>query len=154
MSADADAMLTANGDDDEHDDGERRYKSRTRLLSLDDLDRRTRAFQVAADAKHAIISDLGGEDQLSTLELIQAENAAIDAAILRDLQVRWLHGEGVEAAVLATLENTFNRTAAALGTKRRTRELTPNLDQYTAQRSLNAAAADGLADHPAEDRSS
>lgn len=146
MSAEADAMVTENGDGDEHDDGERRYKSRTRLLSLDDLDRRTRAFQVAADAKRAIISDLGGEDQLSTLELIQAENAAIDAAVLRDLQVRWLRGEGVEAATLATIENVFNRTAAALGTKRRTREVTPNLDEYTAQRRSIAPAVSGLAE--------
>ena len=140
--------------DDNGEDTERRYKSRTRLLSLDDLDRRTRAFQVAHDTKHSIVSDLGGEDQLSTLELIQAENAAIDAAILRDLQVRWLHGEGVEAATLATLENTFNRTAAALGTKRRTREVTPSLDEYTAQRRSIAPAADGLAEDATEDQPS
>jgi hypothetical protein len=154
MSAvDAD-LETENGNGDERDDSERRYKSRTRLLSLDDLDRRTRAFQVAADAKRAIISDLGGEDQLSTLEMIQAENAAIDAAVLRDLQVRWLRGEGVEAATLATIENVFNRTAAALGTKRRTRDVMPSLDEYTARRRSIAPAADGLADHPTEDQPS
>ena len=80
--------------------------------------------------KNAIISDLGGLDQLSTLELIQAENAAVDAAVLRDLQVRWLRGEEVEAAILATVENVFNRTAAALGTKRRPREVLPTLPQF------------------------
>ena len=112
----------------------RKGSSKTRLLSLDDLDRRTRAFQTAHEMKHAIISDLGGLDQLSTLELIQAENAAVDAAVLRDLQVRWLRGEEVEAATLATVENVFNRTAAALGTKRRTRDVMPSLDQYAAMR--------------------
>ena len=50
------------------------------------------------------------------LELIQVENAAVDAAVLRDLQVRWLRGEEVEASGLATIENVFNRTAAMLGT--------------------------------------
>ncbi len=107
--------------------------SKTRLLSLDDLDRRTKAFQVAHDTKHAIIADLGGAEQLSMLELIQVENAAVDAAVLRDLQVRWLRGEKVEATVLATVENVFNRTAAMLGTKRRTKEVVPSIDQYADQ---------------------
>ena len=115
--------------------------SKTRLLSLADLDRRTRAGQTAHDMKRAIVSDLGGADQLSTLEMIQAENAAVDAAILRDLQVRWLLGEEVEAATLMTVENTFNRTAGMLGTKRRPRELVPSLDQYATQRSVTAGAA-------------
>ena len=116
--------------------------SKTRLLSLDDLDRRTRAFQTAHEMKHAIISDLGGLDQLSTLELIQAENAAVDAAVLRDLQVRWLRGDGIEAATLATVENVFNRTAAALGTKRRTRDVMPDLDEYAALRKANTATSE------------
>jgi hypothetical protein len=115
--------------------------SKARLLSLDDLDRRTRAFQTAAEMKSAIIGDLGGADQLSTLELIQAENAAVGAAVLRDLQVRWLRGEEVEAATLATVENVFNRTAAALGTKRRTRDVMPTLDQYTAMRQDSTESA-------------
>lgn len=127
MHADAAPIEAENGNDD---DSERRYSPRTRLLSLDDLDRRTRAFQTAHDMKRAIVSDLGGEDQLSTLELIQAENAAVDAAVLRDLQVRWLRGDEVEAATLATIENVFNRTAAALGTKRRPRDAMPTLTQF------------------------
>ena len=64
------------------------------------------------------------------LELIQVENAAVDAAVLRDLQVRWLRGEEVEAAMLATIENIFNRTAAVLGTKRRTKDVVPSIEQY------------------------
>ena len=103
---------------------------KTRLLSLDDLDRRTKAFQVAHDTKHAIIADLGGAERLSMLELIQVENAAVDAAVLRDLQVRWLRGKEVEATVLATVENVFNRTAAMLGTKRRTKDVVPSIEQY------------------------
>lgn len=121
-------------------DASRRYSTRTRLLSLDDLDRRTRAFQTAKETKDSIVGDLGGEDQLSTLELIQAENAAVDAAVLRDLQVRWLRGEEIEAAVLATIENVFNRTAAALGTKRRTRDVIPGLKEYSAARQAHAEA--------------
>ena len=55
----ADRVNTSMADQSSHS-GVRNGK--TRLLSLDDLDRRTRAFQVAHDTKHAIISDLGGAD--------------------------------------------------------------------------------------------
>ena len=105
---------------------------KARLLTLADLDRRTRAAQHAEDTRNAIVADLGGEDRLSTLELLQVENAALDAAVLRDLQVRWLRGEPVEVTQMATIENTFNRTAAAVGTKRRARDVTPSVDAYLA----------------------
>jgi hypothetical protein len=61
------------------------------------------------------MADLGGEDRLSTLERIMVENAAMSAAVLRDAHVRWMQGKPVPVSELATLENTFNRTAAALG---------------------------------------
>jgi hypothetical protein len=93
------------------------------LLSLADLDGRTRAAQAAEATKAAIIVDLGGEDTLSTLERIQAENAAMAAAVLRDMHVRWLRGDSVSVTEMATIENTFNRTAASLGTGRRAKEI-------------------------------
>ena len=80
------------------------------------------------------MSDLGGEDRLSTLERLQCENAAMDAAILRDMQVRWLHGEEISLTEMISIENVFNRTAAALGTKRRPKDVT-DLGTYLATRS-------------------
>ena len=80
-----------------------------------DLDRRTKAAQTAVATKAAIMSDLGGEERLSTLERIMVENAAMSAAVLRDAHVRWMSGEAIPVSELATLENTFNRTAQALG---------------------------------------
>ena len=106
---------------------------KTRLLTFTDLDRRTRAAQHAREVRNAIVADLGGEDRLSTLELLQAENAAVDAAVLRDMQCRWLKGEPVPVSEMATIENTFNRTAAAVGTKRRTRDITPLREQLLEQ---------------------
>ena len=41
---------------------------RVRLASMQDLDHRTKATQIAIATKSAIIADLGGEDRLSTLE--------------------------------------------------------------------------------------
>ena len=63
---------------------------KVRLVSMADLDRRTKAAQTAVATKSAIMSDLGGEDRLSTLERLQCENAAMASAVLRDMQVRWL----------------------------------------------------------------
>jgi len=93
-----------------------------RLVTMADLDNRTKAAQVASSTKAAIVADLGGADRLSTLELIMAENAALTAVVLRDLHVRWLKGEEVVMAEVSTLTNTFNRTAAALATERKPKD--------------------------------
>ena len=37
---------------------------KTRLISMDDLDRRTRAAQAAIETRDAIVADLGGAEQL------------------------------------------------------------------------------------------
>jgi hypothetical protein len=122
----------------------KRTKSRavkTRLLSMTDLDNRTRAYQVAQETKAAIIADLGGRDRLSTLELLQIENVSVDAAVLRDMQVRWLKGDKVLPTEIATMENVFNRTAAALGTQRRAKDATPTLDQVLRDHAAQEPAA-------------
>ena len=88
---------------------------KVRLVSMADLDRRTKAAQTAVATKAAIMSDLGGEDRLSTLERIMVENAAMSAAVLRDAHVRWMQGEPVPVSELATLENTFTEALSRAG---------------------------------------
>lgn len=106
---------------------------KVRLLTLEDLDRRTKAAQTAFQTRAAIVADLGGEERLSTLELIQAESAAMSASVLRDLHCRWLKGEPVDLASMVSISNTFNRTAAALGTARRPKDVTTIDDYLTSQ---------------------
>ena len=101
-----------------------------RLLTLDDLDKRTRAAQFAMDTRDRVCADLGGVDNLTTLEAILCDNVAVNAAMLTDMKVRWLRGDDVDVSVVATLQNCFNRTAAALGIGRRAKELTPSLANY------------------------
>ena len=105
---------------------------KVRLVSMQDLDRRTKAAQTAVATKSAIMSDLGGEDRLSTLERLQCENAAMASAVLRDMQVRWLQGEEVSVTEMVSIENVFNRTAAALGTKRRPKDVI-DINSYLAK---------------------
>jgi hypothetical protein len=50
-----------------------------RLLTTADLDRRTKASQIALEIRSAIMADLGGEDRLSTLERLMVENAAFSS---------------------------------------------------------------------------
>jgi hypothetical protein len=106
---------------------------KVRLLSLDDLDGRTHAAQFVHDTREAIIRDIAGDEaQLSTLERVAVDNAALTAAMIRDAGVKWLQGAEVDPAAVATLANTFNRTAAALGWQRRVKDVTPDLRDYLA----------------------
>ena len=73
---------------------------KVRLLSLDDLDRRTNAYRKTAELIDAVEADCGGADQLST-----AERAII-------------------------LSNSERRLYESIGLRRRTRDVTPTLGDY------------------------
>lgn len=103
---------------------------KVRLLTLDDLDGRTKAAQHVRDTRAEVVGDLGGEDQLSTLELAAVNNAALTSAMVHDAGVRWLQGEAIDPGSIATLVNAFNRTAAILGWQRRAKDITPDLRSY------------------------
>ena len=107
---------------------------KVQLLTLADLDGRTRAAAIVRETQAAICSDLGGEARLSTLQRMAVANVALTAAMLTDLHARYLRGEAVEASVVATLSNTLNRTAAALGWQRQARDVTPSLQSYLRDR--------------------
>ena len=104
---------------------------KARLLSLKDLDQRSRAYTTAVNTQAAIVSDLGGEGQLSTLEGLLARHAALNAAMIEDSYTRWLMGEPVPMAELIPAQNTFLRIAQALGIQRRPKDVTPlDLNSY------------------------
>src|SRR5437762_12925757 len=69
---------------------------KVRLLSLADLDGRTRAAQLARETRDRVCEDLGGADRLSTLQAIMADNVAVSAAMLTDMKIRWLKGEDID----------------------------------------------------------
>lgn len=105
---------------------------KVRLLTLDDLDGRTRAAQQVRETRQAIMADCGGEDALSTLERIAVDNVALLDALTKDAAARWLSGQEIDVAAIGTLMNSYNRTAAVLGWKRRPRDVTPDLRTYLA----------------------
>lgn len=102
-----------------------------RLLTLDDMDGRTRAAQHVRDTRAEVVADLGGEDQLSTLERATVDHVSLLDAMVKDIGVRWLRGDSVDASAVPTLINAFNRSAAALGWQRRTKDASPDISTFT-----------------------
>src|SRR6516164_5057161 len=117
---------------------------KARLVSLDQIDRRTKAAQLALEAKEAIIADLGGADQLSTLERLACEHAALASAVVADSYTRWLKGEQIALAELATVQDAFLRVASSLGFSRRAKDVTTNINTYLEKENTADEAA-----HPA-----
>jgi hypothetical protein len=103
---------------------------KARLVSLEQIDRRTKAAQLALKAKNDILADLGGEDQLSTVERLLCEHASLAAAVVADGYARWLAGEQIPLPELATAQNAFLRIAGMLGLSRRTKDITQSIDGY------------------------
>jgi hypothetical protein len=96
---------------------------RVRLLSLDDLDRRTGAYRKTVELIEAIESDAGGRDQLSTGQRQLVQRAAVTGALLEEIETRWLRGEDIDPAIYAMLGNAQRRLLVEVGLKRVPKEL-------------------------------
>ena len=103
---------------------------KARLLDLSDLDQRTNAAKLAQSVKSAILADLGGEANLSTLERLACEHAALASAVVADSYTRWLKGENVALTEIATVQNAFLRVASSIGFSRRAKDITPDINTY------------------------
>jgi hypothetical protein len=88
----------------------------------------------------AIMSDLGGQDRLSTMELQIARRAVGLAIQCEQIEAQLAAGGEADTAALVSLVNAFNRCATILGLKRCARDVTPSLEQYLEQRYGNEAA--------------
>jgi hypothetical protein len=107
---------------------------KTRLLTLSDLDSRTRACKHALALRDGFLSDLGGEDYASTGQRELAQRGAILGAMIEDQEARWLRGDGVELGEYCTLVNAQRRVLSDIGLERQARDITPRLDEYLAQK--------------------
>ena len=114
---------------------------KTRLLTLADLDSRTRACRHALDLRANFLSDLGGEDRTSVAQRELAQRASILGAMLEDVEARWLRGDTVELPEYATLVNAQRRVLSDVGLERRMRDTTPNLSSYLQLKAAEKAKA-------------
>ena len=103
---------------------------KARLLTLDDLDRRTQAYQRTAEILEGVMSDMGGAEHCTTLQRSLAESVAVMGAMIRDLEVRFLKGEAVDITEYTSLINARRREATTIGLERKSRDVTPSLAEY------------------------
>jgi hypothetical protein len=68
--------------------------------------------------------------ELSTLEKLACEHAALASAVVADSYTRWLKGEQVALTEIATVQNAFLRVAGAIGFSRRAKDITPDINTY------------------------
>ena len=103
---------------------------KVRLLSFDDLDKRTKPYQQAVEFRDELMSERGGEANLDALRIRFIEDVAITSAMIRDAQVRWLKGEQIGISEIATLLNSRRRDAEQIGGPE-PRDIPPSLADIT-----------------------
>lgn len=121
----------------------KRQRTKIALPTTATIDLRTRAGKLFVATRDAIISDLGGRDELSRAELELVDRAAGLATRLNAADAEMLEGEApsLAASEYATLANSLNRILSTLGLRRRPRDVTPSLDQYLVAKAREKAEA-------------
>jgi hypothetical protein len=95
--------------------GGRGVSSAPTLLVLEDLDQRTRAAKLARQYRDDLISDLGGEDRITSAQNALAQRAATLHAVLIDHEARYLSGAGLDLSSYLAASGEFRRVAMCLG---------------------------------------
>jgi hypothetical protein len=125
---------------EETGEGSERRGGKARLISLADLDGRTRSALMARDTLAGLLSDLGGEDVASVAERQIAQRAAVLAAVAEDLEARLLQGDEVDVDELLAVGNAQRRLLATIGLERRSKDVTPSTAAYLAARAAERRA--------------
>jgi hypothetical protein len=91
-----------------------------RLTSLSQLDQRTVAAREAVALRDAIVSDMGGESEVSAVQAVLVEQMACLAALASDYGRRYLAGElpADEIPTWMSVNNVLRRTGETIGLRR------------------------------------
>jgi len=109
-------------------------RGKLKLLSREQLDGRTKVRQQFDAIAAGIAQDLGGEDQLSTIQRHLVEAFAGTATVLNHLNAQCLLGEPLDISDYAQTVSTLVRLASRLGVERLPHEIdfdTFDLDEST-----------------------
>lgn len=115
-------------------------QGKVRLRSFDELDQRFAATQKAKSLVRMLEADLGGDPSTAQRQL--AQRGALLAAMLEDLETRWVSGEAIELQEYGFLANTQRRILASLGLERKARDVTPDRDDEGSDAALDSLYAD------------
>lgn len=91
-----------------------------------------------------IESDLGRSDHLSTGQRQLVQRAAVLGALCESYEASWITGEPVVIEAYRAGINTQRRVLATLGLERRSRDVTPSLDQYLNAIVSNLSKSDAM----------
>jgi hypothetical protein len=114
---------------------------KTRLLTLKDLDGRTRASRMAKDIFETLVRERGGADQMNAAQLEAAETYAVLTAMVKSGLTGWLDGQQIDATEIATILNARRREAQAMGGPE-PRDVTPSIHAFAAEYAASKAAAE------------
>jgi hypothetical protein len=95
--------------------------AKTRLLTLDDLDGRTKSAQLARRLRDALVEDLGGENYVTTARATLVQRAATLHAVLEHQEATWLKGGRIDVAIYANASGELRRLLCTLGLDRKPR---------------------------------
>ena len=101
--------------------------TKPQLLTRDQLDGRTSAAKLLDRLVTAIEVDLGGSEQLSTIERQLVEAFAGACVTMQHLNTKLALGERIDLAEHAQAVSAMVRVASRLGLQRRAKEIGPNL---------------------------
>jgi hypothetical protein len=102
--------------------------TRPQLLTRDQLDGRSNAAKAFDRLVADIEADLGGHDQLSTIERALVEAFAGACVTLQHLNTQLALGQSIDLAQHAQAVSAMVRVASRLGLQRRTRDVSPSLN--------------------------
>jgi hypothetical protein len=105
------------------DKRKRHARTRPQLLTRDQLDGRTGAAKFFDRMCVDIEADLGGHDQLSTIERALVEAFAGAAITLQNLNTRLALGQEIDLSQHAQAVSAMVRVASRLGLQRRTKDI-------------------------------
>ena len=99
-----------------------------KLVTLEDLDRRTRAAQQAFEFRDKLLAERGGAVSLLRQQMIST--IAVLNAMVEDGCTRWLAGQEIDQNALLSLINARRREAEMIGLDPDPKDVTPHLDDY------------------------
>ena len=103
------------------------------------VDGRTREARLYGQAVADVVSDLGGDDNVSRAELELVRRAAGLSVLAALAESRLLAGEDMDISELVSVGNAQRRILATLGLQRRAVDTTPDLQTYLARKAAEAS---------------
>lgn len=110
------------------------------------VDGRSREAKLYGAAVGDIVSDLGGESEVSRAELELVRRAAGLSVLAALAESRLLAGDDLDVSELVSIGNAQRRLLATLGLQRRAVDTTPDLQTYLKQKAREKAEANADAE--------